>query len=264
MEDDNNPNRKHPLSPFDDPEDDEVFYPQHLDLKLPMVSTEAVAEALSGFNLPFASGKDLSWLAMAVRRSLGVATMVSLPMTSSSEIRIELRRLAGIAESTWIELFQYRKDTDGHLMNYAWQKDDDANPDGFDRDDWELPTDYARYQTAIAELDWLGQFLRRAADATRPQAGPWRQSGEKRRRIDRGHFLAPVFESGFGVAVSANNYPNDPRHKSPTAFMDFYQRMVKLAFGENLTPDLSGVLKASCQLHRSAPMELVEGIIPNL
>lgn len=264
MEDDHEINQKHPQSPFEDADDDEVFYPQHLDLKLPLVSTEAVAEALRGFNLSLAPGKDLSWLAMAVRRSLGVAIMFQLPMTSNSEIRTELRRLAGLAESTWIELFQYRRDTDHQLMNFAWQKDYDDITERLDSDAWELPTEYARYQSAIAELDWLGQFLRRAADATRPQAGPWRQSEGKRRRIERGHLLAPVFECAFGIAVSANNYPNDPRHKLPTAFMDFYQRMVKLAFGENVTPDLSGVLKASCQLHRNKPVQFVEGIIPDL
>ncbi len=261
MEDEHDISRSQLQSPFDQPDDDEVFYPEHLDLKLPMVSTEAIAEALKGFSLPFVQGKDVSWLAMAVRRSLGVATMFQLPMTSSSEVRTELARLAGFAESTWIELFQYRRDIDRQLMNFAFLKDYDENPECLYDDEFKLPTDYARYKAAIAELDWLGQFLRSAAVATPPQAGPWRQSEEKRRRIDRGHFLALVFESAFGIAVSANNYPNDPRHKSPTAFMDFYQRIVKVAFSENATPDLSGVLKASCQLHRSEPVQLVEGII---
>lgn len=264
MEDDYEICRKHPQSPFDVPDDDEVFYPEPLDLKLTQVSTEAVAEALTGFNLPLASGKDLSWLAMAVRRSLGIAIMFQRPMESSSEIRTELRRLAGLAETTWMELFRYRVDIDRQLTRFAYLRDYDENLQSLDNDSWRAPKEYSRYNTAIAELNWLGQFLRSAADATRSQAGPWRQSEERRRRIERGHFLALVFESAYGVAVSANNFPNDPRHNLPTAFMDFYQRMVKLAFGENVTPDLSGVLKASCQLHRNNPVQLAEGVIPNL
>ncbi len=264
MEDDYENSRKHPQSPFDVPDDDEVFYPEPLDLKLPQVTTEAVTEALTGFNLQLASGKDLRWLAMAVRRSLGIAMMLQSRMTSSSEIRAELRRLAGLAESTWMELFQYRMDIDRQLMSFASLRDYHENAQNLDNDSWRVPPEYSRYRTAIAELNWLGQFLRGAIEATQPQEGPWRQSEQKRRRVERGHFLAIVFESAYGVAVSANNYPSDPRHKFPTAFMDFYQRLVKLAFDENVTPDLSGVLKASCQLHRNNPVQIVEGVIPNL
>ena len=55
-----------------------------------------------------------------------------------------------------------------------------------------------------------------------------------------------------------------PQPKAPTAFMDFYQRLVSLTFGENATPDLSAVVKVACKLHRSQPVVFNEGLIPNL
>jgi hypothetical protein len=46
--------------------------------------------------------------------------------------------------------------------------------------------------------------------------------------------------------------------------MDFYQRMVALAFDEQVTEDISDVLKAACQLHRDQPVQFAEGLIPGL
>ena len=121
-----------------------------------------------------------------------------------------------------------------------------------------------RFKAAVAELDWLVSFTREAATTTPTQRGPWRQSERKRLRVERGQYLAPIFEAAFGQPVSANNFPNDARHKAPTPFMDFYSRMVTLAFGARGTSNLSEVVKAACQLHRQHPAQFAEGIIPGL
>ena len=126
------------------------------------------------------------------------------------------------------------------------------------------PSDYRRFKAAVAELDWLASFMRDAAKATPSQRGPWRQSEGKRLRVERGQYLAPIFEAAFGQPVSANNFPTDARIKAQTPFMDFYGRMVTLAFDAHETANLTEVVKAACQLHREHPAEFAEGIIPGL
>lgn len=232
------------------------------------VTPKAVASALVGFALTLSPGRDMNWLAMAVRRSLAI----SLPnisdgpeRTSNVDIRGELERLATLAGSTWLELFKCDHAADSRLWDHAWRDwDGEGGTDvGSDLVIGE-PSDYRRFKAAVAELDWLASFMREAAKATESQRGPWRQSEEKRIRVQRGQYLAPIYEAAFGRPVSANNFPTDARIKAQTPFMDFYRRMVTLAFGARETANLTEVVKAACQLHRQHPAEFAEGIIPGL
>ncbi len=238
------------------------------DHMLPAVTPEAVGSALAGFALPLSAGRDVDWLAMAVRRSLAI----SMPnvsdgpeRTSNADIRGELERLATLAGATWLELFQCDHAADSRLWDHAWHHWDGEG--GTDIGDGMVvgePSDYRRFKAAVAELDWLASFMREAAKATESQRGPWRQSEEKRLRVQRGQYLAPIYEAAFGQPVSANNFPTDARIKAQTPFMDFYARMVTLAFGARETANLTEVVKAACQLHRQLPAEFAEGIIPGL
>lgn len=242
----------------------ETFVPQVLRDRITPV---AVSESLCDFNPSLVSGRDMAWLAMAVRRSLAISipNQREAPQrTSNADIRAELERLANLAGSTWLELFQCDDTVESQLWDHAWHHWDGHG--GSDVGDGRVmgePSDYRRFKSAVAELDWLASFMRDAARATASQRGPWRQSDGKRLRVERGQYLAPIFEAAFGQPVSANNWPSGT-HRGPSAFLDFYQRMVALAFGERATPDISGVLKAACQLHRQRPAEFAEGIIPGL
>lgn len=235
---------------------------------LPMVTRDAVASALEGFAIPLSPGRNMDWLAMAVRRSLAI----SMPnisdgpeRTSNADIRAELERLAALAGATWLELFQCDDAADSRLWDDAWHHwDGEGGRDVGNGMVMGEPSDYRRFKAAVAELDWLAGFMQRAAKATESQRGPWRQSEEKRLRVERGQYLAPIFEAAFGQPVSANNYPNDARHKAPTPFMDFYSRMVTLAFSARKTSNLAEVVKAACQLHRRHPAQFAEGMIPGL
>lgn len=238
------------------------------DHMLPAVTREAVVRALEGFPLSLLPNRDMDWLATAVRRSLAISIRSgsdSPQRTSNADIRAELDRLAGIVGSTWRELFECDWNAQARLWDYAWRRWDGEG--GKKMDDGSIigePLMYVRFKAAVRELDWLEGFMREAAGATKRQRGPWRQSEEKRLRVERGEYLAPIFEAAFGQPVSANNFPNEARHKAPTAFMDFYQRMVTLAFGARETANLAEVVKAACQLHRECPAEFGEGIIPGL
>lgn len=239
-----------------------------MDHFLPMVTQEAVAAALDGFRLSLKAGKDLDWLAVAVRRAL--AATVRMPSfgskrASNAEMRAELERLAGLAESTWKELFLCSEDTELRLFDFAWRNWDGEG--GFPTKDGLIigePLDFRRFKAAIMEMNWLASFLRQAAKATESQQGPWRQSEERRQRIERGQYLAPIFEAAFGQPVTANNYPSDARHPAPTSFMDFYARMVTLAYDARETSNLAEVVKAACKLHKNDPVQFAKGVIPGL
>lgn len=235
---------------------------------LPIITRDAVAHALKGFSLPLLPHRNLDWLAMAVRRSLAISmrnVSDGPERTSNLDIRTELERLAGLARSSWTELFQCDHAADSQLWDHAarhWNGEGATDfGDGLVIGE---PSDYRRFKAAVAELDWLASFLSQAATATESQRGPWRQSEIKRLRIERGQYLAPIFEAAFGQPVSANNFPNDARHKSKTAFMEFYESMVKLAFGEREATNLAEVVKLACQRHRQHPVQFSEGVIPGL
>jgi hypothetical protein len=93
------------------------------DYSLPMMAQDAVNSALQGFALPLLAGRDLDWLAMAVRRSLAI-TVDSISdgpeRTSNLVIRTELERVANLAESTWLQLFQLDHAADSRLLEFAY------------------------------------------------------------------------------------------------------------------------------------------------
>ncbi|MCW1383915.1 hypothetical protein OLX02_13915 [Novosphingobium sp. KCTC 2891] len=227
------------------------------------VTPEAVASAMVGFALPLSPGKELDWLAMAVRRALGI----SIPNVSdgperpsNAEFRDELVSLAERATETWIAIFQRSPEADSRLWDEAFNQWEGCNALAAG-DDPEF--EYNRFRAALAELNWLSSFLGKAVKGTEQQKPNWRAAERKRIRVQRGLYLAPIFEAAFGTVVSANNWPSGV-HRAPSAFMDFYQRMVALAFGEQRTPDLSGVLKAVCRMHRQYPTTFADGVIPGL
>lgn len=251
------------MSFADEGEWESFFGRDHL---LPAVTPEAVSKALQGFPLPLADGRDMEWLATAVRRALGI-TLPSVSdgpkRTSNADVRTDLTRLADLAGSTWQELFKRDSAVESQLWWFAlsrWDGEGGAETgDGIVLGD---PSEHLRFMAAIRELEWLASFLREAAKATPSQKGPWRQSLEKRLRIERGQYLAPIFEAAFNQIVSANNFPTDARIKAQTPFMDFYGRMVALAFGARETANLTEIVKAACRLHRQHPVKFAEGLIP--
>lgn len=228
---------------------------------LPKVTPDSVGKSLDGFTLSLLPDKTMDWLAMAVRRSLAISmrsVSAGPDRTSNADIRAELERLAELAGSTWLELFQCSDATDSRLWTIAWRRWDGEGGNVGE------PLEYRRYKAAVKELDWLAGFLRLAAKETESPRGPWREKERKWLRIERAQYLAPVFESAFGERVTANNFPTDPRHKAPTPFMDFYARMITLAFGAREAVNFTEVVKAARQRHRQHPVQFAEGIIPGL
>jgi hypothetical protein len=123
------------------------------------------------------------------------------------------------------------------------------------------PTSYGKMLNVMDDLGPLSVFLREVIDDFDTQRGPWRQSEEKFWRTERATALALIYEAAFGASPTANNYPNDVRHKKPTPFMDFCGRMLTLAFDARETSNLTEVAKAACRSHRKHPERVAEYLL---
>lgn len=233
---------------------------------LPHVTTEAVAKSMRGFSLQLAEDRDMDWLATAVRRSLAIVSRsvdVS-EMVSPSETRAKMERLASTVDETWKALSECDSEVDARIWAYACFTGDGEIDAALDGELFGDPSDYRRFHTIISELSWLARFLRTSAAKIESRRGSWRQSMVRALRIERALLMAPIFEVAFGQRVSANNFPSDARHKAPTPFMDFYDRMTTLAFGLPETTNLAEVVKIACQVHREAPAQFAPDLIPRL
>lgn len=236
--------------------------------QFPSVTAEALQERLKPLPIELQEGKDWEWLAMLVRRALALSTPNGRDgpeRDSNSEIREDLLRLSGLASDAWLQLFDPADSVDSHLYWFALSRWDGSGGEdvgnGMFLGD---PADFVRFRAALAELDWVSSFLRDAANSLPKQAGPWRASEQKSRRIERAQYLAPIFEAAFGHKITANNFPHDPRHSRPTPFMKFYKETVTLAFGPLEATNYTDVAKAALLRHRRTPCELNPEFFPGL
>lgn len=220
---------------------------------LPEVSTERVADACRQIGLHLAGGTSWADLATAVRRCLA-ATLKNRfdgpDRLAPSKIREELERSAGAVHSASEELNRLSDETIRFLFRFSlrdWDYEKGTDTEAT----MGTPDQFQRLKRAILEMGLLSKFLLSASNGVEVPKGPWKNSEIRALRIERGIELARIFEAAFGLQATANNYPSDYRHKEETPFMKFYQQMVALAFNEQATPDLSGVLKEACSLHKA-------------
>lgn len=219
-----------------------------LDHVLPEITPSEIESRFKDFPLPLADGRTYEWLAAAIRRSLAIPMLHEKSnyhrLTSSD--RKEIVRLASNAEKLWLELFASSFEIDNHLTNYAWGASTPADG-SFDE-----PHVHKRFRKAVHELDWLASFLREAANVEL-KTGPQKSSSDKRLRIEKCCYLAPVYEAAFGKPITVNNYPYED--ENPTPFAQFCTTL-----GVN-KQDLSKVLKAVKKRHETEPVIFHSGVI---
>lgn len=223
-----------------------------LDHVLPEFTTSEIEARFKDFPLPLVEGRTYEWFAAAIRRSLAIPVLQAKNNRDRLEAsdRKEIVRLAAKAENLWFELFDVRAEIDSHLTNYAWHASTPA--DGLAVEQFEEPHVHQRFRNAVHELDWMAGFLRQAANVEL-KSGPQKAADNKRLRIEKCYYLAPVFEAAFGKPITVNNYPYDEAH--PTPFAQFCTRL-----GVN-EQDLSNVLKAAKQRHETKPVVFSAGMI---
>lgn len=233
--------------------DDELNSFVYRDHMLPMVTTQAVAAALEGFNVNRINNRSADWLAMAVRRALAATLRNISEMPHRAEntiVRKELKDLARRSKATWLALWTRSPDADTRIWDYAlrsWDYEDAINfGEGIAVGD---PTDHRRFNAILEELDWLGTFLDKTADETQVQPPRWREREWRELRIERAQYLFPIFETTFAPAQL-------------NTFTDFYQRMVWLAFAEDDIPDLEALISEMKRRHDQAPVVFNSDFIP--
>jgi hypothetical protein len=219
---------------------------------LPHVTAEAVADALQWF--PLQPRYSMDWLATAVRRALA-ATIPNASdhpgRQSNSETKQELKRLASRAGKAWRAIQECSDAARRAAWDYAWHNSP-LEGGGTDIGDGIVignPADSSRFHTALVELDWLSQFLRRTAESIESQRPRWPENEWREIRTERAQFLVPIFQTAFGL-------------QELTGFGDFYQRIVSLAFDEGDIRDFEKVISDARRRHREAPVTFADGVIP--
>lgn len=225
----------------------------YLDAPLAALTKDTVAAAVTDMRLPLSSGFSASWLAFAVTRAIAV----SLPdtsenpevMRSNTEIGKTLKSLGKKASTLWVELQSLDQDADYAIWDHLEQ----------------MGEAFEVWSQKKRELELMSIILLGAARSVtvghRQQPPRWRDQLKRRDRIQRVQLLAPIFEAATGRKATSNDYPSGKASK-PTAFMEFYQRMVELALEERATLDLAAIAKVGLARHRKQPAELAFGLIP--
>lgn len=230
-----------------------------LDSRLPQVTIRAVSESMSDFALPLDAGRDVGWLALSVRRvlALTVQSRDDDPATKMgpAQIRDNLRSLAKQTQDLWLSLSNMTQKEDDAILDVLFAQEEKGdvvsvlNLFGSQRDG--LMTLFSILSAAANLID----------NSAEKQSTRWRDAARRRLRVERAHILAPVFELAFGVAATGNDFPSG-KSAAPSRFMDFYGRMVSLAFEERATPDLAAVVKEALKQHKEHPVHLAAGIVP--
>lgn len=209
-----------------------------------------IAEALAGF--PLEPSGRIDWLARAIQCALFVAR--SSPeegrdRRSNTDTRDDLWRLAAKVAKIWDALGEPEKQS--AIFDYA-HRDGDA----FGESD-----DYKRLKEAEASLDWLSGFLRRSGVmiGAQGQGRGWRAAARRAERVRQAQFLTLVFREAYGREPSAHTRPTT----RPLMWPDFYQRVIRAAFGENVTNDLIGVLVEARERAARHPVNIAEDFWPD-
>lgn len=243
---------------FDDEGELDAFV--YRDSYLPHVTAESVAEALERFPLSLATVRSWDWLAMAVRRSMAM-TMQNVTegpnRQSNADTRKELQALARRAGKLWAALFEGRSaEAEDAIWSYSWRRWDGSGGEdignGLTIGD---PTDWRRFEDAVRELDWVSVFLHKVAQQVPSQAPKWTKAEWRELRIQRGQYLLPIYLAAF----LANELTNK-------TFGDFYQRMVSLAFPDEMDdiPDFEALISEARKRHETSPVAFNPRHIPGL
>jgi len=234
-----------------------------LDAVYPHICEASVAKALDGFSPALASDKTLTWLATVARRMIAMSTIANKfrpQELSESIVRDNILDQSERAADLLRRIYSNSPNISKILFNYSAKRMSDLN--GVVN-----PTDsefeYNMYLNSIQALDWLSKFLSDVASSIDTPKRGWRLKRESQQRVLTARYIAAVFETAFDQAVTVNNWPSED--SKPSAFIDFYQRMEKLAFGKNNYTNLTADLKKARAEHEKGaiPIEdwLTTGIL---
>jgi hypothetical protein len=195
----------------------------------------------------------MDWLATAVRRALAITIRAAgdrPDRQSNRKTKKELETLASRAAKAWLSIQERSHSADSAAWDFAWHNsplEGETTIDGLTIGE---PSAYCRFLEALTHVDWLSTFLRDAADSIDKQAPRWTEAEWRQIRIERAQYLAPIYKTAFGLDELIR-------------FVDFYQRMVALAFDEGDIRDLEALISEARRRHSETPATFAEGVIPD-
>jgi len=229
------------------------------DPSIAKVTEAAVAKALAGFALT--PKPDMAWLARAIQGALfcTLGNASDAPeRQSNKKTKAELKKLASHAIKLRFAIQKRSGAADSELWEFARSQRDGEG--GVDVHGVTLgePSLYRAFQAALTQLNWLPDFLLHAANGVKPQSGPWQTSERREKRIERAHYLSPIYEKAFSREAVVQVWPEGLGY-----WPEFFQRTLELAFEDKDTNDLEGVLNEARRRHKSSPVKFEPGIIPD-
>jgi hypothetical protein len=196
-----------------------------------------------------------AWAEAALAHSNPNKTEAAYRRTTYFEQRRD-KLMPAWASFVWLALSKRSGDADAALFDYAWHGSQSRSSGDHPGD----PPDWRRFQEATDHLDWLAVFLRRAGMRLEVNGPNWRLADRREQRVFRAQCLSVVFARAFDLEPTVNTWETA---KTRGPWPDFYQRVVRLAFGENVTPNLETVLDEARRRDLDHRVSFASGIIPD-
>lgn len=196
------------------------------------LTTAALAEAIDGFPLPLCPGRDLDWLAHALRKTVALATPIGIAVGDKAQpnsvTQANLTRAAAKIERAAAALKQL-SDLDLVPVVRAMEL---------------TPRGAPLFRLMPAEFEYVADAFRNVARSLHIAQGPTRVAAARELAVRRAFYVAPLFETAFGVKATVNDYPG----ANPGPWPDFFGRIIFAATGDRVA-DLRKVLKEARSRH---------------
>lgn len=196
------------------------------------LTTEALAEAIDGFPLSLSPGRDLDWLAHALRKTIALATPVGIAVGDKAQpnavTRANLTRAAVKIEKAAAALKQL-SDLDLVPVVRAMES---------------TPRGAPSFRLMPAEFEYVADAFRTVARSLHIAQGPTRAAAARELAVRRAFYVAPLFEMAFATKATVNDYPGADLGHWP----DFFERIMSAATGDRVA-DLRKVLKEARSRH---------------
>lgn len=202
------------------------------------VTAQAVADALDGFRLPIVDGRDVEWLSRALRKTLALATPLSVALGDCAQPN-SLTRTNLLAAAPKLERAAAAL---GDLTELDLAPVAAAMKPG--------PLGVYPFRKMRAELGYLAECFRATALHLPVLQGPARAAAARELAIRRAFYLGPLFTMAYGAKATANDYPG----ADPGPWPDWFARIIFAATGDRI-PDLRKVLKEARARHLDRGVE---------
>jgi hypothetical protein len=185
--------------------------------------------------------KSSDWFVECIRPLVWVVARKRMPK-GHAEKRDDLLGLAARLRELWMDYRSFNHHVGDEFHEFTRELENEK--DGYQQK--RLLAAYYGDETLV----WLAKYLEAVAGRLDQKKQPpkWRARERRRWRVWIALELMPVFEKSFGRKATLNKWPSVSGDEGLGSWADFYQRVMAATLGENVTPDLEGVLTEARKL----------------